>query len=92
MEWVVQNHCRLPTWLQDNDFLVAGHRPPLDSYMECVRSMFRLHTETCNVWTHLIGTFAAECLLYTLRLIDENVYSRKLREESAAQLINQLIN
>lgn len=53
--WVVQRHCRLPAWLRDNGFLVASHRPPLESYVDCVRLMFRLHTETWNVWTHFIG-------------------------------------
>ncbi|CAL8093824.1 unnamed protein product [Orchesella dallaii] len=48
----------LPNWLQDNDFLVRGHRPPLPSVTECFKSIFRLHTETGNIWTHLLGCLA----------------------------------
>lgn len=51
-----QCHFRnLPRWLQDNDFLHAGHRPPLPSFKVCFKSIFRIHTETGNIWTHLIG-------------------------------------
>ncbi|XP_029466544.1 adiponectin receptor protein 2-like isoform X2 [Rhinatrema bivittatum] len=53
--WQALSHARLPDWLQDNDFLLRGHRPPLFSFRACFRSIFRLHTETWNIWTHLIG-------------------------------------
>ena len=43
---------------QDNDFLKKGHRPPLSSFRECFASIFRIHTETGNIWTHLLGVFA----------------------------------
>ncbi|CAH8846485.1 unnamed protein product [Trichobilharzia szidati] len=53
--WKVVHHHSLPHWLKDNDFLLRGHRPQLPSFRECFRSIFRLHTETGNIWTHLIG-------------------------------------
>lgn len=53
--WKVVHHRSLPLWLRDNDFLLRGHRPQLASFRECFRSIFRLHTETGNIWTHLIG-------------------------------------
>lgn len=51
----VIHHHHLPGWLKDNDFLVKGHRPPLNSFWDCFKSIFRIHTETGNIWTHLIG-------------------------------------
>jgi len=48
----------LPNWLQDNNFLVRGHRPPLPCVKECFKSIFRIHTETMNIWTHLLGCLA----------------------------------
>lgn len=53
----VIHHRQLPAWLRDNDYLVKGHRPPLHSFWACFKSMFRIHTETGNIWTHLIGDF-----------------------------------
>uniref|UniRef100_A0A8C1GJZ8 Adiponectin receptor 1a n=2 Tax=Cyprinus carpio TaxID=7962 RepID=A0A8C1GJZ8_CYPCA len=45
----------LPEWLKDNDYLLHGHRPPMPSFRACFRSIFRIHTETGNIWTHLLG-------------------------------------
>jgi adiponectin receptor len=56
--WTVQNYEHLPEWLQDNEYLRSGHRPPLPSFAECFKSILSLHTETGNIWTHLIGCVA----------------------------------
>lgn len=56
--WQVVHHSHLPKWLQDNNFLVGGHRPPLKSFLACFKSIFRIHTETGNIWTHLLGCVA----------------------------------
>ncbi|CAF3870209.1 unnamed protein product [Rotaria sordida] len=52
----VVDHSHLPQWLLDNEFLISGHRPPMPSFKKCFASIFRLHTETVNIWTHLLGT------------------------------------
>jgi len=53
--WTLVHHHHLPKWLRDNEFLTKGHRPQLHSFCACFRSMFRIHTETGNIWTHLLG-------------------------------------
>jgi len=55
--WKVVHFSHLPQWLQDNDFLHFGHRPPLPT-IECFKSIIRIHTETGNIWTHLLGVMA----------------------------------
>ncbi|KAI6206936.1 hypothetical protein M3Y94_00972000 [Aphelenchoides besseyi] len=60
--WTVCNFEALPEWLQDNEYLLTGHRPPLPSFAECFKSIWALHTETGNIWTHLIGAIAFFCL------------------------------
>ncbi|RMC02688.1 hypothetical protein DUI87_19876 [Hirundo rustica rustica] len=54
--WRVIPHDVLPDWLKDNDYLLHGHRPPMPSFRACFKSIFRIHTETGNIWTHLLGT------------------------------------
>ncbi|KAE9556577.1 hypothetical protein FO519_000271 [Halicephalobus sp. NKZ332] len=56
--WTVQTYEMLPEWLQDNEYLRTGHRPPLPSVAECFKSIWSIHTETGNIWTHLIGCVA----------------------------------
>jgi hypothetical protein len=66
--WNVVGFSNLPQWLQDNDFLRKGHRPPLPSFRECFKSIFRIHTETGNIWTHLLGVVAFFGLAMYFRL------------------------
>ncbi|KAF7495333.1 Adiponectin receptor protein [Sarcoptes scabiei] len=54
--WKVCHFSHLPKWMQDNEFLHTGHRPPLPTFWECIKSIFRLHTETGNIWTHGLGS------------------------------------
>lgn len=48
--WKVVHFRNLPNWLQDNDYLHKGHRPPLATFEACFKSIFRIHTETGNIW------------------------------------------
>ncbi|KAJ3602372.1 hypothetical protein NHX12_030129, partial [Muraenolepis orangiensis] len=63
----------LPEWLKDNDYLLHGHRPPMPSFRACFGSIFRIHTETGNIWTHLLGLILFICL-GTLTLLRPNMY------------------
>lgn len=56
--WKAIHFEKLPSWMKDNEHLHFGHRPELPSFAECFRSIFRIHTETGNIWTHLIGFIA----------------------------------
>ncbi|OZC10564.1 hypothetical protein X798_02313 [Onchocerca flexuosa] len=56
--WKATNFELLPEWLQDNEYLRTGHRPPLPSFGSCFKSIFSLHTETGNIWTHMYGCVA----------------------------------
>ena len=53
--WKVISFESLPAWLKDNQYLRHGHRPPTQSFRKCFGSMFRMHTETWNIWTHIFG-------------------------------------
>lgn len=53
--WKLISYEMLPKWMKDNHFIHNGYRPPLGSMKACVWSVLRLHTESGNIWTHLIG-------------------------------------
>ncbi|CAF2523407.1 unnamed protein product [Rotaria sp. Silwood2] len=76
----VVDHSHLPHWLLDNEFLISGHRPPMPSFKECFASIFRLHTETVNIWTHLLGTlfFIIMAIYFTSRPSSEIHIEQKL--------------
>ncbi|KAI2614437.1 HlyIII-domain-containing protein [Hypoxylon fragiforme] len=45
----------LPTWRRDNHFIVSGYRPDSNSYRRSLASLFYVHNEFVNIWTHLLG-------------------------------------
>jgi adiponectin receptor len=60
-----------PKWLADNPYIHLYYRPPCYSYKECYKSLFYLHNESGNIYTHLIGSilFTFFFILTTLKFI-----------------------
>jgi len=48
-------YCNLPEWMKDNEYILSRYRPELKSFSKCVASVLSIHTETINIWTHLLG-------------------------------------
>jgi adiponectin receptor len=57
----------IPEWYQDNEFICHGYRPVSNSTHACFASLFSLHNETVNIYSHLIPGIlflVAEGLVY----------------------------
>ncbi|KAF7568251.1 hypothetical protein PtrM4_128640 [Pyrenophora tritici-repentis] len=57
-------------WQQDNEFILTSHRRATNSYLRSLKSVFRVHNETVNIWSHVMGVaifFCAAVLLYLRR-------------------------
>lgn len=64
----------LDEWRRDNAFIVSGYRRTSNSYRGCFSSLFYLHNESVNIWTHLLGsvlftTLGATAFYFYERLI-----------------------
>lgn len=53
-------------WQQDNHYIQSGYRPASYSYSKSAKSLFYLHNETVNVYTHLLGALVAVFGSYAL--------------------------
>lgn len=54
----------LDEWRQDNEFILHSYRPLMTNYQSCVRSVVLLHSESGNIWSHLIAFLIfAGCLV-----------------------------
>lgn len=47
--------CTVPSWTLSSQYLRSGHRPQL-TWSECAKSLTQLHTESANIWSHIIGS------------------------------------
>ena len=48
------SNSELPEWLRGNGFLSHFHRPPTPSFKSCFKRIFKIHSETVNIWNHLV--------------------------------------
>lgn len=46
----------LPAWRRDNAYILSGYRADSNSYLGSLKSLFWLHNESVNIWTHLLGS------------------------------------
>ena len=60
--WAFPKHSRtlltytqLPDWYRDNECIKKYYRPPLKSLKKCIKSIGYWHTESGNIWSHLLG-------------------------------------
>ncbi|KAK3323886.1 hemolysin-III related-domain-containing protein [Cercophora scortea] len=61
----------LETWRRDNHYIHTGYRATSNSYPVSFESVFRLHNETVNIWSHLLGAlfFTAAGVLLLLHAV-----------------------
>ena len=62
------SYYQLPRWYQDNEHLEHGYRPSNQSFCYYLKSIFKIHNETLNVWTHLIPA-----IIFLILLVYSNV-------------------
>ena len=41
--------------MKTNKFILSGYRINFRSYIDATKSIFMIHNETFNVWSHLVG-------------------------------------
>ena len=46
---------KAPAWLIDNHFILTGYRIGFSKIKDVLRSLFMIHNETTNIWSHMIG-------------------------------------
>jgi len=66
-EYTLLAFWELPSWLQNNPHIKTGYRAKFTMRLTLL-SLFRMHNETLNVWTHLLG------FLLVLGIIISNTY------------------
>lgn len=62
-KWHTLPFSHLPGWMRDNIYIHRGYRPQLNSVSLCLLSIFRLHYDTVNIWSHLLGIFLLLALM-----------------------------
>ena len=54
----------LPEYYKDNEYIRKGYLLYCDSIFKAIKSLFCLHNESINVWSHLLGAIFFLFLIY----------------------------
>jgi adiponectin receptor len=65
----------LPSWQQDNEFIISGYRPVSGSVRKSLSSLKHVHNEIVNVYSHLLGAalFATLSIYVYVRVRNRHV-------------------
>lgn len=58
----------IPEWQRDNDFILHGYVKETSSFIETFKSLFYLHNESVNIYSHLIPALG----FFTVLLLDKS--------------------
>ncbi|KRX03856.1 hypothetical protein PPERSA_04651 [Pseudocohnilembus persalinus] len=59
-----------PQYIIDNVYILTGYRINFHSSYMILKSLFMIHNETLNIWTHLIGCIIAIAMCVDIALYD----------------------
>ncbi|KAG5488978.1 hypothetical protein JIQ42_00598 [Leishmania sp. Namibia] len=74
----------VPTYLRDNRYILRGYRAYYTG-KQCFTSLLRMHNETINIWTHLLGVIVFVVLmmqLFTRHIIPEYIAGNVFHQEN----------
>ena len=60
---VVGTYNDAPDFIKDNEYIKRGYRVNCDSVKKVTKSLFYLHNESVNVWSHLLGVITVIILI-----------------------------
>lgn len=69
-------------YMVTNKWILNGYRINYDSWLVTLKSLFQVHNETVNVWTHLLGfvvCFIAFVIMTFARVVSDPM---KIRENT----------
>ena len=78
----------LPEAYKDNEYIKTGYRINFRKLRQIARSLFMIHNETVNIWSHLIGAIAFIVFLIYAAIFIESVFPFKQINKYSIHLQN----
>ena len=81
--WQVHDKSQTPVWMHE-PYLESGYRPVMENGKAIFSSIFRVHNETGNIWTHMIGAIGFVLISLRFCLQDEmkvRIFSKIKRKQ-----------
>ena len=74
----------LEHWRQDNQWIQDSYRKTANSYRRSFASIFQIHNETVNIWSHMIPAILSLPVAYIMYSAVESRYERASKSDVIA--------
>lgn len=74
----------LEHWRQDNHWIRGSYRKTANSYLRSFASIFQIHNETVNIWSHMIPAILSLPVAYALHSALGSRYERASKSDVIA--------
>lgn len=65
--------------MKDNDKIHTGYRINFNSISKLLKSLFMVHNESVNIWSHLVPLLVFVCLLVSFYwVVDDLEFKKKM--------------
>ncbi|KAI1082307.1 HlyIII-domain-containing protein [Whalleya microplaca] len=75
-------------WQRDNEFILTGYPRVSYSYICSLKSIFAVHNETTNIWSHLLGALFFGLVLYHYAKLSIEANGPRLKDIIALSIYN----
>lgn len=86
-EIILGTYKDVPEYMKDNEYIRKGYLLNCNSLLKAIKSLFYLHNESVNVWSHLIGAIFFFCLVWYTAIFITNY---KTQLSNVKKDINQI--
>jgi adiponectin receptor len=74
----------LEHWRQDNQWIRGSYRKTANSYLRSFASIFQIHNETVNIWSHMVPAILSLPMAYFLHSALGSRYERASKSDIVA--------
>lgn len=76
--------------MKDNIYILSGYRINFDSAKSAIKSLFMVHNEIVNIWSHFLGAILVIILSIYLTTAFGNIDLVSLKQKLAENVTNKL--
>lgn len=82
----------LPDFYKDNEYIKKGYLLDCDSIMKALKSLFWLHNESINIWSHLLGAILFICLILYTAIFITNYKTQYFNVKNGINQMDKITN
>ncbi|KAL4430423.1 hypothetical protein ABPG74_013273 [Tetrahymena malaccensis] len=86
----IGSHIYAPQFVKDNMYILSGYRINFNSFKSITKSLFMVHNELVNIWSHFLGAILVIIFIIYLTTSFGNIDFVSVKQKLAENVTNRL--